>query len=94
MASVISRRTPPADQQPDVEVHTSNDAAGAGEEIMACFDRMIHPEVLNRTIGRGFVELGPEYMPAVSRIGFQLTAEGWVYAKSETPGRRCHQWAS
>jgi hypothetical protein len=59
-----------------------------------CSDRMIDPRVLNRAIERGFVELGPEYMPAIGRIGFQLTAEGWIYAKSETAGGRYRRWAN
>ncbi len=79
---------------PDPGDCTSNDAACAGEGILPRFERMIDSKILNRAIRRGFVELGPECTPAVGRIGFQLTAQGWICAKSEMTGGRYRRWAN
>ena len=60
------------------EVHALNASACAGTDFEPFVGRIIEPEILERVVAHGLVEKGPSCRPAVGRVGYRLTEQGWV----------------
>lgn len=59
------------------EMHALNASACAANDFEPFVGRMIRAEILDQVIKIGWVESGQSCRPAVGRIGYRLTAEGW-----------------
>ena len=76
MAHMLSRKEPRA--LTDAELHALNASAVAAEDFEPFVGRIIDTDVLDRVIEKGLVEAGPSCRPTVGKIGYRLTADGWV----------------
>jgi hypothetical protein len=74
IAHMLSRKEPRA--LTDAELHALNASAFAAENFEPFVGRIIATDVLDRVIEKGWVEAGRR--PAVGKIGYRLTADGWV----------------
>jgi hypothetical protein len=74
MASEFKRRR----KLTNDEIHALNASAFAADEFEPFVGRIIRPEILDSVVQDGLVEAGPSNRPAVGKVGYRLTSEGWV----------------